>query len=398
MNAEICKLIKSQNLQEMMECVYRILGNPAFVVDMSSNIVCYTNVEVESDNWKKIVLQRELDRNFFNGGIHLRAEHAKVFRSSEALLLENTYNGEDQIKKSLHSEGKTLGILIVLPYHKPFTQEDLSNVDMVGEMIAYKMISHHGMVYGENVGSNRFLLSLLEGEPYSEEQLEVKLSQMFGNIKKYWYVCVIKGCEEKKMKLEEDIWDLFSELEFGNAFIYDTNIVLLINCESRTRDFVHYESEIVKICKENRLMLGVSMAFEQITDIRSYYSQAVRAVDLGIMLCKKETVVMFQDLVAFDIISRIQQEEMDMYVHPDIWNLKRYDDKNGTNLCETLLTYLDCNRSHRKTSELLYIHRNTVNYRINQCKEILESELRNDTELFAYTMSLLILKYKKTFL
>lgn len=393
-NEVICNLIKSSDLQQMMECVYEFLGNPAFIVDMSSDIVCYTNVRVEEENWEKIVLKRELSKDFFDGGVHMRAEHAKALQSEKALLLKNTYNGEDQIKKSLYSEGKTLGILIVLPYHRPFEESDISDVDLIGEIVAHKMISHHGMVYGENVCSSRFFLSLLEGAAYSEEQIETQLSWFFGKRKKYWYVCVVKSEERSEENRGEDIWDKFSCLKGITAFIYDMDIILLINCNYRTKDFAAAHPDIIKLCSDNQLKLGVSMAFEQIQHIKSYYYQAVKAVDIGRKLHKREPMIMFQDFVIYDIISRIKEDEMDMYVHPDIRNLKMYDEKNGTNLCDTLLTYLDCNRSHIKTSNILYIHRNTVNYRINQCKEILGSELKNDTEMFAYTMSLLILKYK----
>ena len=187
-NEEICSLIKSQNLQDMMNCVYEILGNPAFVVDMSSNVVCYTDVKVNEENWGRIVLNKELSEEFFNGGVHMRAEHAKVLQSTKALLLKNTYNGEDQIKKSLCSDGKTLGILIVLPYHKNFDLSDLSYVDIIGEIMAYKMISHQGMVYGENVSNSRFILSLLEGNQYSENQIKAQMARFFKKMRKYWSI------------------------------------------------------------------------------------------------------------------------------------------------------------------------------------------------------------------
>lgn len=395
-NEEICSLIKSQNLQDMMNCVYEILGNPAFVVDMSSNVVCYTDVKVNEENWGRIVLNNELSEEFFNGGVHIRAEHAKVLQSTKALLLKNTYNGEDLIKKSLCSDGKTLGILIVLPYHKNFDLSDLSYVDIIGEIMAYKMISHQGMVYGEHVSNSRFILSLLEGYQYSENQIKAQMARFFKKMRKYWYVCVIKTKDKPMSDVGENIWEEFLNIRAGTAFIYDMNIVLLINCDCSTKDFATAHPELEKLCTDYKLKMGVSMAFERIEQVRSYYNQAVKAVNLGNIFCQEESVIMFQNLVPYDIISHVKEEEMEMYIHPDIQKLKKYDEENGTKLCETLLTYLDCNRSQIKTGNILYIHRNTVNYRINQCKEILGSELKNDTELFAYTMSLLILKCKKS--
>lgn len=45
---------------------------------------------------------------------------------------------------------------------------------------------------------------------------------------------------------------------------------------------------------------------------------------------------------------------------------KRYDAEKNTQLYETLMTYALTGFSKNKTAELMFLHRNTVNYRIRK--------------------------------
>jgi DNA-binding PucR family transcriptional regulator len=66
-------------------------------------------------------------------------------------------------------------------------------------------------------------------------------------------------------------------------------------------------------------------------------------------------------------------------------------------LCATLEVYLEQAKSLAKAAEVLFIHRNTVRYRINKCMELMNTDLEDGNEIFAYILSLRILEYDKKF-
>lgn len=51
-----------------------------------------------------------------------------------------------------------------------------------------------------------------------------------------------------------------------------------------------------------------------------------------------------------------------------------------------------------RTAEILFIHRNTVRYRINKCMELLGSDLEDGNEIFAFILSLRMLEYRRKLL
>ena len=61
--------------------------------------------------------------------------------------------------------------------------------------------------------------------------------------------------------------------------------------------------------------------------------------------------------------------------HPAVPTLTRYDREHHTDLRDVLFYYLlnDCNLT--TTAAMLYMHRNTVNNKVNQIKKIIQLEL-----------------------
>ena len=71
------------------------------------------------------------------------------------------------------------------------------------------------------------------------------------------------------------------------------------------------------------------------------------------------------------------QAEILSYCNEKLRKLEEYDHANGTFLQDTLLAYYMNGFSVGKTAEALFIHRNSLQYRLNKIEELLGME-RND--------------------
>ena len=74
-----------------------------------------------------------------------------------------------------------------------------------------------------------------------------------------------------------------------------------------------------------------------------------------------------------------QQEILD-YCNDKLKKLEMYDQTNGAFLVETLLAYYMSGFNVGKTAEALYIHRNSLQYRLKKIEEILEVDLEDSME------------------
>ena len=69
------------------------------------------------------------------------------------------------------------------------------------------------------------------------------------------------------------------------------------------------------------------------------------------------------------------------------------DNKALDNLLKTLQVYLETCLQYEKTARQLFVHKNTVRYRIAKCQKFLNTDFTDGKKNFQYTLSLKILEY-----
>ena len=88
------------------------------------------------------------------------------------------------------------------------------------------------------------------------------------------------------------------------------------------------------------------------------------------------------------------KEFLDDYVTHKIGKLLEADNVQEGNLAETLEAYLDHNCNANATAEDLFIHRNTMRYRLDKIKHILNSDLSDLSECLELKLAFSILRYR----
>ena len=67
--------------------------------------------------------------------------------------------------------------------------------------------------------------------------------------------------------------------------------------------------------------------------------------------------------------------------------------ENQTDLMNTLYEYLDCSQNTQLAAERLFIHKNTLLYRINKIRSVIDNDLTYSWDLLLLTLSFRILIY-----
>ena len=126
---------------------------------------------------------------------------------------------------------------------------------------------------------------------------------------------------------------------------------------------------------------------DEIKRSRNEVSVSIRAVSAANMPGKDQGV--------YTLLSHVEDARiLDEYVEAQIGKLLRYDEINGGNLCETLENYLAHNCNTKRTAEAMFIHRNTLNYRMKKIRELLNCELEDLNKCLALKLAFVIIKYR----
>lgn len=113
--------------------------------------------------------------------------------------------------------------------------------------------------------------------------------------------------------------------------------------------------------------IGLSNQIESIDSIHQYYIQAYKALKVSII--KRQNMFYFSDIGLYDIALSIDDKYVYKYAHQLLSQI------NDSELLNTLRIYLECNGSVNLVASKLFVHRNTINYRIHQIKEQLGIDL-----------------------
>jgi DNA-binding PucR family transcriptional regulator len=174
--------------------------------------------------------------------------------------------------------------------------------------------------------------------------------------------------------------------------------VCVYGSDTPITDWDRQAENLKELLDKQHLIAGVSRRMDGMEQLKAYYDQAQSVMEIGRQLGRSATCYPYDSLSSFLLFGRIPADQLHMYCHQQIRELGRYDKVHNTELCTTLQVYLEQTKSLVHTADILFVHRNTVRYRINKCMELLGSTLDDGNEIFAFILSLRILEYESKFL
>jgi sugar diacid utilization regulator len=107
--------------------------------------------------------------------------------------------------------------------------------------------------------------------------------------------------------------------------------------------------------------------------LRDAYSEAGVALEIGHRINGPSSVSTFSETGTYKLLFRVLQEnpeELEVFYGETLEPVVHYDSRYGTELVQTLITYLGKDASTVKTAGDLFAHRHTIRYRLDRVGEL----------------------------
>lgn len=397
----LCELTHAKSLQQICDLTYQIMGNPVFVSDLAHTILAYTKcVEVPDETWKLNIVGANLDRNTLNqerevGSVHITSEDEQ-----RPVLVEDSFLPYPRIIKSLVHDHKAVGVFVLTSYLKPLEEHDLELMELIASFVIPCLMRERYHISDDKHTVENFFIKLLDGESYTRERIEKRLDVLGYQRKPYNYVlamCNDPTSDNHTKGLMSQICMNVSAALRCPTFVYNALLICVYSSAVPVNHWPGDVPELNELLEKWGLVCGVSRLMTSFDQLRDRYLQAQAVLEKGRRLQRKERCHCFDMLSFYLLMDRLPWGDLNNYCHEQIMALGAYDMEHGTELCPTLQVYLEQAKSLSKTADLLFIHRNTVRYRINRCMELLDNRLEDGNEIFAYIFSLRILEYRSKF-
>lgn len=139
-----------------------------------------------------------------------------------------------------------------------------------------------------------------------------------------------------------------------------------------------YSKKLLENCmqlrRRKKIEIGVGQATKNMYCIARSFRQAKSVLDLAHM--NVQDTIFYSRLGLYKLLFGISDKEVIRnYVQETLGKILDYDKMNHNNLTEVLRVYLKHNGSVKDTAEEMYVHRNTINYKVHRIGEILGCSL-----------------------
>ncbi len=196
-------------------------------------------------------------------------------------------------------------------------------------------------------------------------------------------------------KISSQIELAFEKIECPYSFFwFDGHFVLILN----NLDVERVEEVVDNMYRRSRkrnlnhvMHIGIGTSLKDFRKVIQSYKRAKAALNMSKQFQYPTTS--FEEMGIYQILFSIEDKAiLEQMYHNFLDPIMEYDKKHHGELETTLYYFLEYGGNQQLMAKELYMHRNTINYRLNKIKELLGTNLETAEERIPYILSFYIKK------
>lgn len=367
------------NLEKLINTASKLMGNPLIVVDLSYKVLANSPEENITDFlWFDNVKNGYCSYDLIAELRKLEPLLKEVRKSNKPYEVTCDLSPIKKLICKIKIEGKTIGHILLFECEKQISSKDHDYLMLLRDILAKELDKKQFYRHTKNILSEEILYDILENNITDKAIIKERLANASFIFYKHISVGVIDISKfEVKQYVYMNNWNshLSNLFPKGISIYYNDHIVLLYHYDN----FSDKENRIGKakdFLLRNNLKMGISCDFSSLADCNYYYQQAKRSLEIGEIIAPKNCVYHYEDIQPYNYIYMLKDKmSKEDFYNDSLHLLKEYDEQNGSDLYNTLYLYLKNNHNITSTSEEMFIHRNTLRYRIEKIIEIIRLDL-----------------------
>lgn len=371
-------LEKSSDIRKMTELTAILLDECIGLCSRDLEMVLYHNPHPENQI-DFVHLTAEGIKTFWASHVQNTSQRVPfVFQRDGNVYCLNVYKNEEY-----------LGVLVLPEIYHKLTEGRIQLFNVFFQYL-YKAIDKLELASDSGLLNLKMVFrNLIRGEALDEQILN-KMLYRYGQNHGRW-LCMASQLSEPMKKLPPEF--ICQKIEASNANIIAVEhkgyiaMLLPVRNEKDSRDLPETFTDVVRNLLGNA---GASIVFNNLTSAGIYYQQAVAAQKTALLRGKKDTILYFQDH-AFDYIldSSLGTFTPKYLLPKELLALRKKEKVPGeVDSWDMLKCYLDNEMSMSVTARKLYVHRTTLQHRIDKICEVLDLSVPENRLYIHYCMYL----------
>jgi len=316
----------------------------------------------------------------------------KMYNTIRVAALCIRAKAEDDVLKKAVAEAIKVNLPVLLLPEDTIVSTIISGV-------TYEILYANGYNLSSSYESNFFQeMIFTEQDP----QMIVKRARMMG-VRVNEYLCVILIRPSKPVDIVEftyqckNAWGASSFATSKNGYImligrltcqYSMVNQLFSEMAEKMRERLEEKYKNVKMC------IGVGHCYESVANLRRSYYSAKTAMITAVSNTFQKNMVVYDQLGIYKILFDIRnREDISKMREETVDRIREYDREHSAEFYNTITTYLDSFCSVQETAKRLFVHYNTIRYRISKIKSVFGWDLFSMEDCINLAISLRIDKF-----
>jgi len=382
----------THSIESVIDAASIRLGNSLIFCDRNFKIIASSSTYPVTDSlWIENTKQGYCSYDFINEVKELESIKNASFTTASVEVTCPLSPYRKLSSKVFHNQTQ-VGFLLMLEGENQILPSHFDMLSLISHVISYTIAFYISDLFEGKSMYHEILYDMLIGAPAQDILPRLK-SLSFPKTMQVLFIRSTRYMGPQHMK-EFTAKLLKAKIPETHTTFIDKGIVALIPSNINTSD----ESDLLNICdnlcNSEHLRIGISNSFCDIENFANYYNQAHSALLLGQKLKSSSSTCKYCDYQIFDLFTETKNpQNLGKFCHPALGILRRTDLENHSELYKTLCVYIEHSCSIKLTSEALFIHRNSLVYRLNRIIELCHLNLADANTLFLLRLSFLIDRY-----
>ncbi|MFP4977604.1 PucR family transcriptional regulator [Paenibacillus sp. CN-4] len=380
--------ISGAGLPAIVNTAAGLLGNPVIVFDASFKIVAHSGEEdIDDYLWKENIRKGYCSYDFIAAVNRMESvRRGKQTDAAYEVTCEETAN--TKLIAKIKVGGKQVGNVLLLGCRAPFRPRDPELLAVAATILAEEMGKSSYYRNAKNIKVEDFICGLLDQQ--LQESGMIRDRMLSAGLKFGPQLAVLlfdltryEGTGRYDDYLRERLQQLFP----GSPCSYYEGRIVMIHDGMFSKELAR-SSQLQQFLDQTGITIGLSSMFSSLTRCRMHYLQALSAIRIGRILCPRQQLTWYADVQLYELLSAeaVAGGEQ-VYRHPELLRLQEYDAAHQSALYQTFFVYLKNNRNMQLASDELYIHRNTLRYKLDHIARLLETDFSDSEKMLSFYIS-----------
>ena len=364
---------RSGAVEPMIDLAAARLGNSVVLLDADYKILAASTVfPIDDPLWAENIRQGYCSYEFISAVRELDAvKNARP--TSDPVVVTCSASPLRKLSSKVFIGGSLAGIVLMLEKETPISAEHMRLLPVLSAAVGEAIARYAPYLIPGGTAYQRLLYDMLIGASPEALAPRVAALQFSPGL---CALCVRQTRYLGRKHLRETAAELARRLPETRFTFHENGVAALVPLGDEPGLTDGQAAALAALARAEHLRVGVSNPFRRPEAFARRYAQARRALELAEQLRLDEPVARYQELSFYDLLSAAGgAESLGSYCHPALAVLSRYDHDAGTDLYHTLEAYLACGCSVKDTAERLFIHRNSLNYRLGRIRELTRADL-----------------------